>query len=129
VISGFGAGFTGDGLDVNVAAGTGNGIRVTHTSTGVTSGITVSANSAANLAATFYSNTASRTQPVVFIHNDNATGSGVALEITQDQSAPHIDLDGVNGEGIKFTNAQDSTDLNTLDDYQEDTWNPTLGYL
>jgi hypothetical protein len=126
-ISGFPAGFVGDALDVNVGAGTGNGIRVTHTSGGVTSGITVSANSVANLAATFYSNTASRTQPVVQIHNDNPTGSGKALEIIQDQSAPHITLAGTNGEGIKFpSSAQISTDANTLDDYQEGVYTATL---
>jgi hypothetical protein len=49
-----------------------------------------------------YSNTASRTEALVLIENDNGTGSGVGLEIQNDASGPHIDLTGVNGTGIEI---------------------------
>ena len=75
---------------------------------------------AAQRAGRFYSNVATRTVPVVDIVNDHVTGSGIALRVQQDASAPHIDLVGTNGEGIRFpATAQLSTNANTLDDYQE----------
>lgn len=88
----FPAGFLGDGIEVNVNAGAGNGIRVINASTGINSCITTSADSATTLAATLYSNTATRTQPLCFIHNDNATGSGDALVVTQDQGGHGIEI-------------------------------------
>jgi hypothetical protein len=47
----------------------------------------------------FYSNVASRTTPLVLIHQDNATNTETTLEITQDGSAAHLDLTG-SGLGI-----------------------------
>lgn len=70
----------------------GNALRIEHNAAAVVSGVQVLAESTSNLAATFYSNTASRTQPLVLVHNDNATGSGVALAIQQDQGGAGIDL-------------------------------------
>lgn len=123
----FPAGFLGDALDINVNNGTGNGIRITHQTAGVTSALTITENSAGGLAGTFYSNVASRTQPLVLVHNDNPTGSQEALEVRQDHSGPNILLSGTNGEGIKFpATANVSTDANTLDDYQEGAYTATL---
>lgn len=42
----------------------------------------------------FYSNIANRTVPLVEIINDNATGSGVALKVRQDQGAVALDVAG-----------------------------------
>jgi len=73
-----------------------------------------------------YSNTGSRTLALALIENDNAAGSGVGLEIQNDASGAHIELTGANGEGIKFTSNQASTDVNTLDYYQEGTFTPVI---
>jgi hypothetical protein len=45
------------------------------------------------------------------------------LYIDQNGAAPAIEVDG---GGIKFTNATASGNANTLDDYEEGTWTPTL---
>lgn len=75
-----------------------------------------------------YANVNNRTEPVALIENDAAVGTSVsvALEVQNDSPAPHIELTGVNGEGIKFTSNQISTDPNTLDYYEEGT---TTAYL
>jgi hypothetical protein len=78
-------------------------------------------------AARLSSAVANRTVPVVEIINDSTTGSGIALQIQQDNSAPHIELIGANGEGIEFpSTANPSTNVNTLDDYREGTWTPVI---
>lgn len=108
-------------LDETNITGSNNILHVQHGNDG--NGVYVDAERAGGTAIRAYSNTASRTQPLVEIINDNATGSGVALTIQQDQSAPHIDLTGANGEGIKFPATNNvSTDVNTLDDYEEGTY-------
>lgn len=43
-------------------------------------------------AARFYSNLASRATPLVEVVNDNATGAGVALQVTQDQAGTALQL-------------------------------------
>lgn len=93
------------GIDLNVP-GTGNqsvGMLVTHSGTGTGTGVQVllagsgnafngSASAAAGTAARFTASAASRTQPVVEIISDNATGSGTALLVQNDQSGPAIDV-------------------------------------
>jgi hypothetical protein len=47
----------------------------------------------------------------------------VGISVRQDGADAAIEL---NGGGIKFTNATASGNANTLDDYEEGTWTPTL---
>ena len=79
--------------------------------------------------ANFYSNSSSGTaRNLVLIDNDNASADATAcLRINQDGDGPAISLIGSGGGGIKFqASAQSSSDANTLDDYEEGTWTPTL---
>lgn len=78
------------------------------------------------IAITAYSNVASRTDPLVFFENDNSSAGVPALRIQQDDtSQPAIDL--VTTGQIKFpASAQVSSDVNTLDDYEEGTWTPVF---
>jgi len=112
------------GIHVDVI-GSGNdarGIMVSHAGTGI--GVRGFANNTAAIAFQAYSNIASRTQPLVEIINDNATGTGVALSIQQDQGGVAIELIGV-GQ-IKFpATAVLSTDPNTIDDYRENDFTAT----
>ena len=64
--------------------------------------------------------------PLVDIVNDNSTGSGTGLRIQQDQATgPAIELVG-NG-WIEFPATEtNSTNPNTLDDYEEGAWTPGL---
>lgn len=99
-------------------------LDIRHAGTGTA--IAATATNSANVAIVALSTTASRTVPVMRVVNDNAVGSGVAMEVQQDQSAPHIELTGANGEGIKFTSDQTSTDVNTLDHYEEGEHVPSI---
>lgn len=130
--SGYGINLNSDGGGILVSGiGTGqDGMFINHLSTAGTGLRVVAASAADTVAALFSSAVANRTQPVVRILNDSATGSdvnGPALRIQNDMATPHIDLLGTNGVGIKFpATANPSTDANTLDDYQEGTYNPTI---
>ena len=77
--------------------------------------------------AEFHSNSSdTSTRNVVYISNDHTSATGaVALKIQQDAAAPSIELAG-NG-GIKFPGTQGaSSDANTLDDYEEGTFTPSM---
>lgn len=65
------------------SASSGTGVNIIQDGDGYA--LTTEANRVDAIAARFYSNTASRTEALVEIVNDNATGSGVALEIQSDQ--------------------------------------------
>lgn len=83
-----------------------------------------------------YSNSASTsTRKLGNFNNDNVLATGcTVLEVKQDaaQRALYIDQNGaapaieVDGGGIKFTNAVSDADANTLDDYEEGSWTPSL---
>jgi hypothetical protein len=73
------------------ATGGGSTVRVLSAAAG--DAINVTANNAGGRCGYFYSNVASRTVPVLEVINDNATGSGTALKIQQDQGGAAIDLD------------------------------------
>lgn len=90
------AGYDGNAIDVNISdasaagvglsivtAGTGRGISVVMS--GINDGIYAQQNTTDGTAILAYSNIASRTQPLMEIINDNATGSGVALAVQSDQ--------------------------------------------
>lgn len=79
---------------------TGSGIAASISNDQSGDALNVVNTNAAGVAGHFSSNVASRTVPVVEIINDNATGSGKAMVIQQDQSAEHIQLLGANGLGI-----------------------------
>ena len=77
--------------------------------------------------ANFYSNSSdTNTRNLVLIDNDNAAADATTcLRINQDGDGPAISLIGAGGGGIKFqASAQNSSDANTLDDYEEGTWTP-----
>lgn len=72
-----------------------------------------------------YSNVAQVTSPLAFIEMDNAGSDQSALKIQQDGSGPAIEMN-TSGQ-IKFpATAVPSADANTLDDYEEGTFTPTL---
>ena len=78
-------------------------------------------------AALFYSNSSSNTsRELVEIHNNNANAdNAVCLFIQQNGADASIELAG-NGS-IKFPGTQGaSSDANSLDDYEEGTWTPTI---
>jgi hypothetical protein len=84
-----------------VVTGTINSPALILTSTGGTA-LDVSMTSITGIAATFYSNTANRTQPLVEITNDHASGAGHALVIQEDPAGHHLILQGQNGKGIQM---------------------------
>ena len=92
---------------------------------GIGPGFYSNAINAASRAFSAYSIIPSRTSPLVDIVNDHATGTGVGLRIQQDQGGAAIDL---TSQGtVKFpVTSTPSTDVNTLDDYQEGIWSPVL---
>jgi hypothetical protein len=64
--------------------------------------------------------------PLVTLRDNHTSNTQPALAIQQDGNAAHIEFSGVGTGGIKFkASATDSADANTLDDYEEGTWNPT----
>lgn len=77
-------------IQTNHTSQTGDSINIAHAGSG--NGISSTVTRADGTAARFYSNTASRTQPLVEIVNDNAIGSGVALQINQDQSGDAVNI-------------------------------------
>jgi len=103
--------------------GVGAALNITQSHAGF--GAAVTSLNAASTGGYFTSAIASRTVPLVLIKNTNVTGSGVGLEIQQDQGGAAIDL---TGQGtIKFPAiATPSADVNTLDDYEEGTFTPTI---
>ena len=74
----------------------------------------------------FFSNSPDNTSSrnLVSIVNENADADkAVGLYIQQDGADAHIEFAGAGGGGIKFSaSAMDSTDANTLDDYEEGTF-------
>ena len=70
-------------IDQNHASSTARALEIKCDGTG--DALYVEAFLAAGTAARFYSNIATRTQPLVEVVNDNATGTGVALSVTSDQ--------------------------------------------
>jgi hypothetical protein len=88
----------------------------------------VDANSAGARGAYFYSNTASRVQALVDIVNDNATGSGVAARIQQDQGGEALAVVN-NGAGAAMTvNALDVGLLIDVQVFEADgTWTRPAG--
>ena len=67
----------------------------------------------------------SGSNPLVQIVDDNANNTQPALQVQQDGTAPSIELTG-NGS-IKFPGTQGaSSDANSLDDYEEGDWTPTI---
>ena len=81
--------------------------------------------------ATFESNSSSNTaRRLVRIINDNAaTDNAVGLHIQQDGNGASIELSGAGNCGIKFpATVGPSSDVNTLDDYEEGTWTPTMTF-
>jgi hypothetical protein len=65
--------------------------------------------------------------PLVFIRDDHTSNTQPALSIQQDGDAAHIEFSGVGTGGIKFkASATDSADANTLDDYEEGTWDAVV---
>ena len=73
-----------------------------------------------------YSNSSDNSvRKLVYIINDHgATDNTTGLHIQQDGNGSAIEISGVGNGGIKFSGGA-STDANTLDDYEEGTWNPT----
>jgi len=72
--------------------------------------------------ANFYSNSSdTNTRNLVMIDNDHASADATTcLRINQDGDGPAISLIGSGGGGIKFqASMQNSSDANTLDDYEE----------
>jgi hypothetical protein len=81
--------------------------------------------------ATFESNSSSNTaRRLVRIINDNAaTDNAVGLHIQQDGNGASIELSGAGNCGIKFpATVGPSSDVNTLDDYEEGDWTPTMTF-
>ena len=79
--------------------------------------------------ANFYSNTADTgTRDLVKITNDNTAATGTtALKVTQDSTGLCADFVGDKirvADGILF--GTDTAAANTLDDYEEGTWTPTM---
>lgn len=66
-----------------------------------------------------------RNVELVFLEVD-AGSNAEALRIQQDGDQQHIVLTGTQGTGIQFANGDLSTDVNTLDVYEEGTWDPRL---
>lgn len=84
---------TGNGVALNIQQDqAGNGITILKGGSGG-SGIDSESTNGLAAAGRFYANTASRIAPVVQIVNDNATGSGRALSIQQDQDGHSIYID------------------------------------
>lgn len=74
----------------------------------------------------FKSNASStNTRSLVYIKNDNPAATGTTcLQVRNDSTGPAISIEGA---GIKFPATQvASADANTLDDYEEGSWSPTL---
>jgi len=70
------------------------------------------------------------THPVVTIRDNHTSNEQPAFKIQEDGNAPHIELVGT-GEGIKFNLGPDPQTAgtatgNTLNDYEEGTWTPTV---
>jgi len=77
----------------------------------------------------FFSNSADNTSSrnLVTIVNENAAADkAVGPLIQQDGDDAHIEFTGTGGGGIKFTADISSSDSDTLDDYEEGTWTPTM---
>ena len=103
---------------IDSLASTGDGIRVE------ASNLTTSS------AAHFYSGGANTsTRNLVHIHNDHASATGTtALYVKQDSTGLAADFIGTGGirtaGGVLF--GTDTAAANTLDDYEEGTWTPTV---
>lgn len=106
------------GIDITVANNAQVGIDVSSSGNGSTWGINSVVTDTDAIAGRFYGNVASRTQSIVEIIQDHATGTVATLLVQQDGTGPSIDLVGTGG--IKFpATAVPSTDANTFDDYRE----------
>ena len=81
------------------------------------SGIKIKSNSA--------DNTSSRNL-LHIINENNAADKTVGILIQQDGDDAHIEFTGGGGGGIKFTADIASSDSDTLDDYEEGVWTPTV---
>ena len=120
-----GAGKTTPVLEALMSDFTATAPAIETRSTGTAPTLNAEGNSTATVAGRFESNTGNRTVAVVEIVNDQATGSGAALEIQQDQGGPAIDL--TSQSTIKFpATSTPSSDANTLDAYEEGTFTPVL---
>lgn len=121
----FSAAATGSVVQVNQASSSATAISLYVIQTGAGDAVRVNVTHADAHGAYITSNVASRSEPLVEIVNDNATGSGAGLRIQQDQGGPAIDL---TSQGtIKFpATATPNADVHTLDDYEEGTFTPTL---
>jgi hypothetical protein len=104
---------------------TGNAIRINCGSAGLSTGDDDGLVLIEFDAATSSSST---TNNLLYIVNENAGSDGtVPLKIKQDGADAHIEFTGAGGGGIKFNaSAMSSSDVNTLDDYEEGTWTPVL---
>lgn len=78
-----------------------------------------------------WSSTAYGTKIEFLTAANGSTSAAVALTLGQDKSATFtglLDISGASAGQIKFPATQNaSSDANTLDDYEEGTWTPSLG--
>jgi DNA/RNA endonuclease YhcR with UshA esterase domain len=115
---------TADAINVSAACTTGDGLFIAANSLTTGHGLYVlstSASTSTRNLGNFTNNSALASNTTALFVQQEADQR--ALYIDQNGAAPAIEVDG---GGIKFTNATASGNANTLDDYEEGTFTPTL---